>query len=172
MTIPMKGNWNYPTRVWSGPGRIAELPAACADLGIRKPLRGHGQGLRESQMIRKAVASLPGAGAVCRRARQSGGSQRGSGPQGVSRRRLTMASWPSAAARASTPARSSPSCRGRRARCGISRTSATGGRARIRRASRRWSPCPRLPAPAAKWAAPASSSTRRRTRRRSSSTRR
>ena len=62
MTIPMKGNWNYPTRVWSGPGRIAELPAACADLGIRKPLVVTDSGLRESQMIRKAVASLPGAG--------------------------------------------------------------------------------------------------------------
>jgi len=62
MTIPMKGNWNYPTRVWAGPGRIAELPAACADLGIRKPLVVTDSGLRESQMIRKAVASLPGAG--------------------------------------------------------------------------------------------------------------
>ena len=29
MSIPMKGNWNYPTRVWTGPGRIAELPKAC-----------------------------------------------------------------------------------------------------------------------------------------------
>ena len=34
MTIPMKGNWNYPTRVWAGPGRIAELPKACEELGI------------------------------------------------------------------------------------------------------------------------------------------
>jgi alcohol dehydrogenase class IV len=62
MTVPMKGNWNYPTRVWSGPGRIAELPAACAELGMRKPLVVTDSGLRESQMIRKAVASLPGAG--------------------------------------------------------------------------------------------------------------
>ena len=38
MTAILKANWNYPTRVWSGPGRIAELGAACADLGIRRPL--------------------------------------------------------------------------------------------------------------------------------------
>jgi len=60
--IPMKGNWNYPTRVWSGPGRIAELPAACADLGIRKALVVTDNGLRDSPMIRSAVASLSGAG--------------------------------------------------------------------------------------------------------------
>ena len=57
MTIPMKGNWTYPTRVWTGPGRIAELPAACADLGIAKPLIVTDSGLRDSQMIKRAVAS-------------------------------------------------------------------------------------------------------------------
>ncbi|HEU4779004.1 MAG TPA: iron-containing alcohol dehydrogenase, partial [Steroidobacteraceae bacterium] len=62
MTVPMKGNWNYPTRVWAGPKRIAELPAACAELGIRKPLVVTDNGLRDSQMIRSAVASVPGAG--------------------------------------------------------------------------------------------------------------
>ena len=45
------------------------------------------------------------------------------------------ASWPSAAARRSMPARSSPSWRARPGRCGISRMSATGGPARIRTAS-------------------------------------
>jgi alcohol dehydrogenase class IV len=62
MTVLMKGNWNYPTRVWAGPGRIAELPAACADLGIRRPLVVTDSGLRDSQMISRAVQSLPGAG--------------------------------------------------------------------------------------------------------------
>ena len=38
MTIEMKGNWNYPTRVWAGPGRIRELPKACEELGIVRPL--------------------------------------------------------------------------------------------------------------------------------------
>ncbi len=62
MSIPMKANWNYPTRVWAGPGRISELAAACAELGIRKPLVVTDNGLRESVMIKSAVASLPGAG--------------------------------------------------------------------------------------------------------------
>ncbi len=31
-------NWNYPTTIWFGNGRIAELPAACAQLGITRPL--------------------------------------------------------------------------------------------------------------------------------------
>ena len=34
MTATLKGNWNYPTKVWSGPGRIAELPAACEAAGL------------------------------------------------------------------------------------------------------------------------------------------
>ena len=55
MTIPMKGNWNYPTRVWAGPGRIAELPAACAELGMRKPLVVTDSGLRDSQMIKQGA---------------------------------------------------------------------------------------------------------------------
>jgi alcohol dehydrogenase class IV len=34
----LKGNWNYPTAVRFGPGRIQELPAALQELGIDKPL--------------------------------------------------------------------------------------------------------------------------------------
>ena len=26
MSAVLKANWNYPTRIWAGPGRIAELP--------------------------------------------------------------------------------------------------------------------------------------------------
>jgi alcohol dehydrogenase class IV len=55
----LKANWNYPTRVWAGPGRIAELPAACADLGIKRPLLVTDMGLKDSAMIRAALASLP-----------------------------------------------------------------------------------------------------------------
>jgi alcohol dehydrogenase class IV len=54
MTPVLKGNWNYPTRIWAGPGRIAELPAACADLGIRRPLIVTDVGLRDSAMVRRA----------------------------------------------------------------------------------------------------------------------
>lgn len=34
----MQGNWNYPTSIRFGPGRLAELPHACAELGIARPL--------------------------------------------------------------------------------------------------------------------------------------
>ena len=58
MTLTLKGNWNFPTTVWAGPGRIAELPAACRRAGIGKPLVVTDQGLVASAMIRSAVAAL------------------------------------------------------------------------------------------------------------------
>jgi alcohol dehydrogenase class IV len=61
MTPVLKGNWNYPTRIWAGPGRLAELPAACADLGIRRPLIVTDVGLRDSPMVRRARELLNGA---------------------------------------------------------------------------------------------------------------
>ena len=38
MTDALRANWNYPTTVWFGPGRIADLPAACAEVPMRRPL--------------------------------------------------------------------------------------------------------------------------------------
>ena len=32
------GNWNYPTSIRFGAGRIAELPNACRELGMNNPL--------------------------------------------------------------------------------------------------------------------------------------
>jgi alcohol dehydrogenase class IV len=58
----LRANWNYPTRVWHGPGRIAELPAACETLGIRRPLLVTDEGLRDTPMIRQALALVPGTG--------------------------------------------------------------------------------------------------------------
>jgi alcohol dehydrogenase class IV len=34
----LRADWSYPTRVRFGPGRVAELPEACAALGIERPL--------------------------------------------------------------------------------------------------------------------------------------
>ena len=51
MSAILKANWNYPTTVWAGPGRIAELPAACALLGIKRPLLVTDEGLREAPMV-------------------------------------------------------------------------------------------------------------------------
>lgn len=61
MSVALKGNWNYPTRIWAGPGRLAELPAACADLGIKRPLIVTDAGLKASEMIRRAQQLLGGA---------------------------------------------------------------------------------------------------------------
>ena len=62
MSAILKANWNYPTTVWAGPGRIAELPAACATLGIKRPLLVTDEGLRDAPMIRGARELVPGGG--------------------------------------------------------------------------------------------------------------
>ena len=62
MSAPLKANWNYPTTVWAGPGRIAELPAACALLGIRRPLLVTDEGLAHAPMVQRACELVPGTG--------------------------------------------------------------------------------------------------------------
>jgi alcohol dehydrogenase class IV len=56
----LKGNWNYPTTVWAGPGRVAELPAAMKRLKIAKPLLVTDEGLANAPMVKNAL-SLTGA---------------------------------------------------------------------------------------------------------------
>jgi alcohol dehydrogenase class IV len=58
MSSALRGNWNYPTTIWAGPGRIAELAAACARAGITRPLVVTDEGLIGAPMIRNALASL------------------------------------------------------------------------------------------------------------------
>jgi alcohol dehydrogenase class IV len=58
MSVVLRGNWNYPTTVWAGPGRIAELGAACAAAGIKRPLIVTDEGLVNASMIRNALAVL------------------------------------------------------------------------------------------------------------------
>lgn len=53
----LRGNWNYPTTIWFGSGRIAELPAACKMLGIKHPLLVTDPGLAALPMIHDAVAA-------------------------------------------------------------------------------------------------------------------
>jgi len=60
MSTTLKGNWNYPTTVWAGPGRLAELPAAAERAGIRHPLIVTDKGLLAAPMIARA-AGLVGA---------------------------------------------------------------------------------------------------------------
>ena len=62
MTPALKANWNYPTKVWHGPGRIAELADACAHTGISRPLLVTDAGLRDSAIVAHALAQLETAG--------------------------------------------------------------------------------------------------------------
>jgi alcohol dehydrogenase class IV len=58
MNIPVRGNWNYPTTIWAGPGRIAELAAAVSQAGIKRPLLVTDEGLTAAPMIKNALAAL------------------------------------------------------------------------------------------------------------------
>ena len=66
MSAILKANWNYPTTVWAGPGRIAELPAACALLGIQRPLLVTDEGLKDVPMVRRALELVPGSALFAR----------------------------------------------------------------------------------------------------------
>ena len=50
------GDFNYPTAIRFGNGRIEELPDACAKLGISRPLMITDPGLVETDMVQNAMA--------------------------------------------------------------------------------------------------------------------
>lgn len=54
----LKGNWNYPTNIRFGAGRISELLDTCRELGMSNPLLVTDEGLAEHEMISSAVQSL------------------------------------------------------------------------------------------------------------------
>ena len=54
--------WNYPTAVKVGIGRIAELPQWCASLGMRRPLLVTDPGLAPLPMVADAAAACAAAG--------------------------------------------------------------------------------------------------------------
>jgi alcohol dehydrogenase class IV len=58
MTATLRGNWNYPTTIWAGPGRIAELAKACATVGMKRPLIVTDEGLANAPMILRALADV------------------------------------------------------------------------------------------------------------------
>jgi len=57
-----KGNWNYPTRILFGAGKIRLLPQALQELGVKRPLLVTDPGLAKLPMIRDAVAANEAAG--------------------------------------------------------------------------------------------------------------
>ncbi len=54
----LQGNWNYPTRIRFGAGRIRELPDACRTLGMQRPLIVTDPALAKLPMIASAVSAL------------------------------------------------------------------------------------------------------------------
>ncbi len=56
------GNWNYPTPIKFGAGRIQELPEHCRAQGILRPLLVTDAGLADAPITRSALQSLQAAG--------------------------------------------------------------------------------------------------------------
>jgi alcohol dehydrogenase class IV len=55
----LRANWSFPTRIWAGPGRIAALPDACAQLRIHRPLIVTDRALVRHSILQSALALLP-----------------------------------------------------------------------------------------------------------------
>lgn len=64
--MELRGNWNYPTAIRFGAGRITELAGLCAELNITKPLLVTDRGLAEMPMTRNILSMLEDAGLGCR----------------------------------------------------------------------------------------------------------
>ncbi|HEY1561045.1 MAG TPA: iron-containing alcohol dehydrogenase [Caulobacteraceae bacterium] len=58
----LTGNWNYPTAIRFGSGRVRELAEACKAAGIARPLLVTDRGLATLPMIAAAMATLREAG--------------------------------------------------------------------------------------------------------------
>ena len=60
--MSLSGTWSYPTTIRFGAGRLAELPEACAEAGIRRPLLVTDRGLAELGITARALDILEAAG--------------------------------------------------------------------------------------------------------------
>ncbi len=58
----LTGNWSYPTAIKFGAGRIKELPAACAQAGIKRPLLVTDKGLANLPITQNTLDILEAAG--------------------------------------------------------------------------------------------------------------
>ena len=61
----LRGNWNYPTAIRFGAGRIKELPDACKSLEIKRPLIVTDAALARLPMIAEALGNCRQAGLGC-----------------------------------------------------------------------------------------------------------
>lgn len=58
----LQANWNYPAPIRFGVGRIIELPAACQELNICRPLLVTDQGLAAQDFVQALVDNIKAAG--------------------------------------------------------------------------------------------------------------
>ena len=61
----LTGNWNYPTPIRFGPGRIRELAQTCREFGIGRPLLVTDPGLAAMAMVSDAAQACRDAGLAC-----------------------------------------------------------------------------------------------------------
>lgn len=60
--MSLRGNWNYPTPIRFGAGRLKELPDACRELGMEKPLLVTDPGLAALPMVTDTIEACRAAG--------------------------------------------------------------------------------------------------------------
>ncbi|WP_377186650.1 iron-containing alcohol dehydrogenase [Ruegeria meonggei] len=60
--MALVGNWSYPTTIKFGPGRISELPEACAAAGMKKPLLVTDKGLADLPITTATLDIMEAAG--------------------------------------------------------------------------------------------------------------
>ena len=61
----MNANWNYPTAMRVGPGRLSELPNVCQEVGMAAPLLVTDPGLATLPMVENAIIGCRDAGLRC-----------------------------------------------------------------------------------------------------------
>jgi len=65
MSVPPNSQWNYPTSVRFGVGRIVQLPAICRDLGMQRPLFVTDPQIAKLPMAQDCIRTLTAAGLTC-----------------------------------------------------------------------------------------------------------
>jgi len=64
-TASLHGNWNYPTQIKFGPGRIKELPDLCRESGLERPLIVTDAGLAELEFVQQIQQHCRSEGLFC-----------------------------------------------------------------------------------------------------------
>jgi alcohol dehydrogenase class IV len=62
VSVDHTSNWNYPTSIRFGPGRIKELAEACSEIGISKPLLVTDPGIAKLPILEQALTATAGGG--------------------------------------------------------------------------------------------------------------